>query len=535
MNGSRQVDNCYHWISNNSKVCHSTKEDQTWLWHRMLGHINLKSIDRAVKNDVVIGVPNIDQEKGVKILRIRSDHGKEFKNEDLHNFCNSEGIHHEYSALITPQQNEVVERKNRTLQEMARIIIHAKSLPLHFWAEAINIACHIHIRITTRSGSNVTLYELWKGRKPNVKYFHIFERTCYILADREYHRKWDAKSEQGLFLGSSQNSRAYKVFNNRTETVMETINIVVNDSEYTNKKIDDEEDETPKVTLAPTSTPADVSKADIETTNSNLCSKYTSKEAVVEGTLPIPSSHVWKNHPSSSIIGDPSAGITTRKKDKIDYSKMIIDLCYTSAIEPTSVEAALKDEYWINAMQEELVQFKRNNVWTLVPKPNGVMQGVDFDEIFVPVTRLEAIRLLLGISCIHKFKLYQMDVKSTFLNGYLNEEVYVAQPKGGFPKALVDNFIDIMKSEFEMSMSDPRTSHLTAIKRIIKYVHGTTDFGILYSYDTTSILVGYCDADWAGSADDRKSTSGGCFFLGNNLISWFSKKQNCVSLSKAEA
>ncbi|KAL0536608.1 hypothetical protein IC582_025562 [Cucumis melo] len=83
--------------------------------------------------------------------------------------------------------------------------------------------------------------------------------------------------------------------------------------------------------------------------------------------------------------------------------------------------------------------------------------------------------------------------------------------------------------------SDPRTSHLNAVKRIIKYVHGTIDFGILYSYDTSSELVGYCNADWAGSADDRKSTSGGCFFLGNNLLSWFSKKQNYVSLSTAEA
>ncbi|KAL4032764.1 hypothetical protein IC575_005846 [Cucumis melo] len=83
--------------------------------------------------------------------------------------------------------------------------------------------------------------------------------------------------------------------------------------------------------------------------------------------------------------------------------------------------------------------------------------------------------------------------------------------------------------------SDPRTSHLNVVKGIIKYVHGTTDFGILYSYDTSSELVGYCDANWAGSADDRKSTSGGCFFLGNNLVSWLNKKQNCVSLSTAEA
>ncbi|KAA0066732.1 putative mitochondrial protein [Cucumis melo var. makuwa] len=83
--------------------------------------------------------------------------------------------------------------------------------------------------------------------------------------------------------------------------------------------------------------------------------------------------------------------------------------------------------------------------------------------------------------------------------------------------------------------SNPRTSHLTAVKRILKYVHETSDFGMLYSFDTTSTLVGYCDADCAGSPDDRKSTSRECFFLGNNLISWFSKKHNCVSLSRVEA
>ena len=126
---------------------------------------------------------------------------------------------------------------------------------------------------------------------------------------------------------------------------METINIVVKDSKYTNKQIDGEEDETPKVTLAPTSTPANVSKTATEATNSDLCSKSTPKEVVIEGTLSILSSHVRKNHPLSSIIGDPSVGITIRKKDKVDYSKMIVDLCYTSTIEPTSVEAALKDEY----------------------------------------------------------------------------------------------------------------------------------------------------------------------------------------------
>lgn len=83
--------------------------------------------------------------------------------------------------------------------------------------------------------------------------------------------------------------------------------------------------------------------------------------------------------------------------------------------------------------------------------------------------------------------------------------------------------------------SQPRESHLKAVKRIIRYVSGTTDFGIWYSKDSPLLLAGYSDADWAGDSDDRKSTTGGCFYIGNNLVSWYSKKQNSISLSTAEA
>jgi hypothetical protein len=83
--------------------------------------------------------------------------------------------------------------------------------------------------------------------------------------------------------------------------------------------------------------------------------------------------------------------------------------------------------------------------------------------------------------------------------------------------------------------AEPKMSHLNQVKRILKYVNDTSDYGIMYSHGEGSRLIGYCDANWAGSIDDRKSTSGGCFFLGNNPISWFSKKQNCVALSTAEA
>ncbi|XP_050918653.1 secreted RxLR effector protein 161-like [Lathyrus oleraceus] len=95
--------------------------------------------------------------------------------------------------------------------------------------------------------------------------------------------------------------------------------------------------------------------------------------------------------------------------------------------------------------------------------------------------------------------------------------------------------VDVNQRVCARYQAEPKINHITQVNSILKYINGTSEYGMLYSYSDNSMLVGYCDADWACNTDDRKSTSGGCFLLGNNLISWFSKKQNCVSLSTDEA
>src|ERR1044072_197766 len=122
-------------------------------------------------------------------------------------------------------------------------MLHAKKLPYHFWAEAMNTAFYIRNRVTIRSGTTSTLYEIWKGRKPTVKYFHVFGSKCYILDDREQRRKMDPKSEEGIFLGYSTNSRAYRVFNSRTRVVMESVNVVVDDVPERKESILEDEDD----------------------------------------------------------------------------------------------------------------------------------------------------------------------------------------------------------------------------------------------------------------------------------------------------
>jgi len=141
------------------------------------------------KRYVLVVVDDFSRFTWVNFIReksdIRSDHGTEFENAKFDEYCSDEGIKHEFSSPITPQQNGVVERKNMTLQESARVMLHANHLPYRFWVEAMNTTCYIHNRVTLRTGTTTTLYELWKGRKPTVKYFHVFGSKCYILFDRD--------------------------------------------------------------------------------------------------------------------------------------------------------------------------------------------------------------------------------------------------------------------------------------------------------------------------------------------------------------
>ncbi|GJU54351.1 putative ribonuclease H-like domain-containing protein [Tanacetum coccineum] len=437
---------------------------------------------------------------------------------------------------------------------------------------------------------------------------------------------------------------------------------------------------------------------------------------------PVATKRINTIHPQSLIIGDHTSAVQTRSK-----------VNKTTTVEPRSVAQALEDPSWVDAMQEEMQQFKFQNVWVLVDLPEGKYaigtkwilknkrdargivvrnkarlvaqghrqeEGIDYDEVFAPVARIEAIRLFLAFASYLGFMVYQMDVKSAFLYGRIDEEVYVTQPKGfvdpqhpkkvykvvkalyglhqaprawyatlstfllnhGYrrgtidktlflkkhksdiilvqvyvddiifgstKKAWCDEFEALMKGEFEMSAMGeltfflglqvqqrpdgifisqnkyvkeilqkfdlenvrtattpyeaskpksknepdspvnvhlyrsmigslmyltasrpdimfavsacsrnqvtPTTSNLEAVKKIFKYLKGQSKLGLWYPRESPFELEAYSDSDYAGANKDRKSTTGGCQFLGRRLISWQCKKQTIVATSSTEA
>ena len=172
----------------------------------------------------------IQLENELKILKVRSDHDGGFENEPFETLCEKYEIIPEFSSHRTPQQNGVVERKNRSLQEMTRTMIHENNLAKHFWAETVNTTtCYVHNRIYISRILNKTAYELFKGRKLNISYFHQFGCKCYILNNKACLKKFDAKAQREIFLGYSERSKAYKVYNSETQCVEESMHIKFDD------------------------------------------------------------------------------------------------------------------------------------------------------------------------------------------------------------------------------------------------------------------------------------------------------------------
>nr|GFC21353.1 integrase, catalytic region, zinc finger, CCHC-type, peptidase aspartic, catalytic [Tanacetum cinerariifolium] len=159
------------------------------------------------------------------VIIVRTDNGTEFKNQVLKEYFDSVGISHETSAANTPQQNGVVERRNRMLVEASRTMLIFSHAPLFLWAEAIATACYTQNRSIIHRRFNKTPYELIQGRKPDISYLHVFGALCYPKNDREDIGKLGAKGDIGFFIGYSANSVAYRVYNQRTRKIMETMNV----------------------------------------------------------------------------------------------------------------------------------------------------------------------------------------------------------------------------------------------------------------------------------------------------------------------
>ncbi|GJU37838.1 putative ribonuclease H-like domain-containing protein [Tanacetum coccineum] len=686
--------------------------DESNKWHRRLGHVNFKNLNKLVKGNLVRGLPSkifqndhtcVACQKGkqhkasckakivssisqpLQLLHMdlfgptsirsinhktyclvitndfsRCDNGTEFKNRDIIELCGSKGIKREYSNARTPQQNGVAERKNRTLIEAARTMLADSFLPNTFWAEAVSTVCYVLNRVLVTKPQNKTPYELITGKIPIISYIRPFGCHVTILNTIDHLGKFEGKSDEGFLVGYSLNSKAFRVYNLETKRVEENLHInflenkpnvagkgpnwlfdldyLTNSMNYQPVRLENQANKTagpeeanhsaelewlkrqekeandagealrkefaqeakdlllqagaaratntntvnnvrtPVSTASSSGRPsylgltnyADQDDSQIpalediyDNPNDGIFTNasYDDEGAVadftnLESTMnvsPIPTLRIHSIHPTTQILGDPKSAVQTRSK-------------------------------------EELLQFK-------IQKGYRQEEGIDYDEVFAPVARIEAIRIFLAFASYMGFVVYHMDVKSAFLYGIIDEEVYVSQPPGfidpkflkkvyrvvkalyglhqaprawyatlstfllknGYRRETIDKTLFIKKDKNDIITPiethkplvkdekavdvdvhlyrfqvTPKTSHLYAVKRIFRYLKGKPKLGLWYPRESSFDLVAYSDSDYGGANLDRKSTIGGCQFLGHRLISWQCKKQTIVATSTTE-
>ncbi|KAL0382164.1 UNVERIFIED_CONTAM: Retrovirus-related Pol polyprotein from transposon TNT 1-94 [Sesamum calycinum] len=162
----------------------------------------------------------VEKQSGRSIKVLRSDRGKEYNNSEFDKFCEEEGIEHQTTVSYNPQQNGVSERKNRTVMEMARSMLQEKHLPKAFWAEAVYTAVYLLNRCPTKAVQNMTPIEAWSGKKPSAKHLRVFGSICYVHIPTEKRHKLEEKTEKGIFLGYSTQSKGYRIYNLKTKKLI---------------------------------------------------------------------------------------------------------------------------------------------------------------------------------------------------------------------------------------------------------------------------------------------------------------------------
>jgi hypothetical protein len=258
-------------------------------------------------------------------------------------FLEEEGIKHEFSAPYTPQQNGVVERKNKTLIDMARTMLGEFKTPEQFWSEAVNTACHAINRLYLHRLLKKTSYELLSGNKPNVSYFHVFGIKCYILVKKGRHSKFAPNAVEGFLLGYESNTKAYRVFNKSSVLVEVSSDVVFNETDGSPRErvdLDDiDEDKVPTAVMRMMAI-GDVQPQELQEQDQPSSSMLVYPPTQDDGQVPQEEEHdqggaqeeqvmeeeaprvpptqvrvtIQRNHPIDQILGDISKGVTTRSR-----------------------------------------------------------------------------------------------------------------------------------------------------------------------------------------------------------------------------
>ena len=434
---------------------------------------------------------------GQRIRRLRTDNGGEYVSKEFENYLKSREIFHEFTVPHSPEQNGVAERMNHTLVESARSMLSHAGLPKSFWAEAIATAAYIRNRMPTAAiREDKTPYEKWYGRKPDVSNLRVFGCMAYAHIPESQRKKLDKKSEKLRFVGYSIQSKGYRLFDENQKVIVRR-DVVFNETDFgqAEEKLTDKFD-------------VNVSQGEANT-------------LVVE----------QQQRPQRQRRPPVRYG-QDEYADTVMH-EFVHHVAYNvnQVQEPKSLEEALATEHanqWRAAADSEFESLMKNETWKLVELPSdrkpigckwvfkvkycsdgkierfkarlvakGYAQkyGIDYDETFSPVVRFSSIRALLAYAVQNGLLIHQMDVVTAFLNGNLEEEIYMEQPDGYIQPGKENLVCKLQKSLYGLKQS-PRcwNTAFQEYMEVIQFKQSTADPCIYVKMtDAIAILAVYVD------------------------------------------
>ncbi|KAK8956599.1 hypothetical protein KSP39_PZI000178 [Platanthera zijinensis] len=665
------------------------------------------------------------------IKALRTDNAREYTSHEFTALCSEFGILHQTSCAYTPQQNGVAERKNRHLLDVARSLMLQMHVPKPYWNFAVSTACFLINRLPSSILNYATPFSILFPSTPAFPLPpRVFGTLCYVHRLGPSLDKLDPRATKHIFVGYSRTQKGYVCYSPTTRKISVSADITFREDQPFFPAPSTEH-------LPPTPSPSSIPRPVIPATPPPTV--VPSEPTVVPSKPPV--IRVYARRPSTSVAPLPSVSpldtlcpadpvLPSTAHPLANYVSLhrlsphlhTLATSLSSVAIPNSVQEALQHPGWRAAMEEEMSALWSNQTWSVVSLPPGQkpvgckwvfvikhaadgtidrlkarlvargftqQEGLDYQETFSPVAKLNSVRVLISVAVHRRWPLFQLDIKNAFLNGDLQETVYMQQPPGfettgesqvchlrkalyglkQSPRAWFEKFSKVLReigftrssadfslftrhqptgtvillvyvddiiitgddsqgiqavkihlnSVFQTKdlgflryflgleiarrpmgslslngntvltffmmrvnpdasqasdsdhllqnpeyyrrlvgkliyltvtrpdisfavglvsryMHSPRKSHLQAVERILRYLKNAPGQGLVYktsSYAPT--LVAYSDADYAGSLDDRRSTSGFCTYLGGHLVTWRSKKQAVVARSSAEA
>ena len=660
-------------------------------------------------------ITQLEARSGHRVRNVRTDRGGEYLNKILDSFYAEKGIVHQKTAPYTPEQNGAAERLNRTLMERVRAMLEENKISTALWAEAVATANYIRNRSPSLDRIR-TPWELFNQTKPDVSGLRVFGAKAYVHVPKARRNKLQPVSEKGILVGYEPESKAYRV-------LLDTNKIKIS--------ADVTFDEAAGARAAPLPSPRSLVNNDSE-------DELDTRQPVANNDLPEPGTEDFQDvNDEEDPVPAPATVNKYNLRDRATIAKPLWRANVAQVLaEPLTYEEAMSSpdsKLWKQAMDEEMGSLWANKTYELGPLPHGSRaiaakwifkikrdanghterykarlvvkgfmqrEGVDFDEVYAPVSKHTTLRTMLSIVAAQDLELRQLDVTTAFLNGELEEDIYMKQPPGyetGGPNTVchlkralyglrqaprawhtrlklelekiglhaseadpglfilpqedmlyllvyvddilvackqpstADKVVAQLKSAFDVRdlgpakffigieitrdrgahslkigqrrmvsellakyaladcnprstplststklineednplddpayselvgsllylsvctrpdiahavgvlsrfMSKPSATHFTAAKGVLRYLAGTPDYGITYKPGDTTELMGYCDADYAGDLDTRRSTTGYAFLLNSGIISWSSRRQPTVAVSTTEA